>query len=599
MAKLTAWKDDPKTFSVNTGVATVPKFYLSTAPIDTPALVAVKARETADGWPAEVTARSHARRQTKVRAWIGPNGVSLGAHPAASIVDPDILKLWVGAFTKPRSPHLFFDTRVDENEQYEPLQNKFIYTALGTTIGPALADYLGFPDLVYIDDELVEGAHMFYNVPSAACEEIRTRTEDETYFVIAIQYGFYNPDVFAVRYFRYAKPAHLAGFHGFFTMEAFNLGVSNYWHLSDNTWTEDQRIGRHLVVKAVAADDGWSKWMIEANAAIVPHYTDLTMGYRLNAGEIEYDVFFDVESTNPTTDADYPSASLFGAGVRQMGIWSADCYHIGDPEFADEVHFIGPTTWNPATKALTVATESLYLRWSGERLIDMSPNMVEEDREGLRGKAFVTRVVENVDFPAPLTKDLAMHDDLKAAGEEMETAIFMPARDDLPAVTFQQAENRAGAADRKLFHQVLGITGTLLDKVTMVKITGSSIAIPSTLVATSYAQGVVVSTNTDDAMFFVAEGVILVNEGVSMNSAVTDLFGMTQSELLSNKYRTAYKRHFDEVAVFEGGLPRLEKLSLPKRTAQQMVQYCQNRAQLSSFVVGGLTMGSVARRVLT
>lgn len=596
MAKASNWKALPSYRRIDTAMPSCPVIGVATAALPAADLLAIADKEAADGWPAPIVSRTAARRANVTKMWVGPKGICFGPQPDLSIAGRNMN--WIKTIARERPPnHLY-------NVATYPLSTAGIVPNDGSVTIPkldtmyesldhaaALVRYLvGDETLLVTSMTAMRPANQF---TAGYIDDYMAGLPEplEGHFVVAYASRSYKTypapgadDRGIAQTFAVCQVAKRPEYEGIEKM---------VFHHSAGTWADSASTyeGAMLSLSGIKCQPGlWNLMQV--------FDPKLTGVHHRTGGGRSYCKYF-----SPTVlDTSAPGALFCGltpaASVHSSsqlnGIRALDVYHIGDPEFAENVAFLGDVT--ASASGWTMSDTSMFIEWRGERLIDMNPSMAEVDRERLRGKYITTHMSDTALYDSVSLTNLSMYADAADAGLNLATEVFMPAKEGNPAVTFAEAVTRANAADKRLFHRIVGHEPNLAEQIAVVKIINHPTVANSRSCVGYYAGGT--TTDKDVCMLAVAGGAAVINGSSFVGDVVVDFFGLTEAELRANNYRVMRKFEFSESYVFRGAVPDVRKLDAPVKTAQLLVQHALNRKSFSQFAVGAVTMASVARRQL-
>lgn len=596
MAKASNWKALPSYRRIDTGMPSCPVIGVATSALPAADLLAIADKEAADGWPAPIIARAAARRSNVTKMWVGPKGICFGSEPELSIAGRNMN--WIKTIARERPPnHLY-------NVGTYPLSTAGIVPNDGTINIPELDTmYESLDHASALVRYLVGDDSLIVTSMTA----MRPANQMAPFYIDDYMAGLPEPieGHFVVAYAARAYktwPAPGADHHG--TAQTFAVcqvakrpeyeGIEKMvFHHAAASWADSSSTyeGAMLSLSGIKCQPGlWNLMQV---------FDPMLSGVNYRPGGNRYyckyfaPTVLNEAAPGPLFGGLTPAASVH-ASSQLNGIHALDVYHIGDPEFAENIALLGDVA--VSASGWQIADTSLFIEWRGERLIDMNPSMAEVDRQRLRGKYITTHMSDTALYDSVSLTNLSMYADATDAGLNLATEIFMPAKEGNPAVTFAEAVTRANAADKRLFHRIVGHEPNLAESIAVVKIVDHP-TLPNTRSCVGYYAGGT-TTDKDVCMLAVAGGAAVVNASSFVGDVVVDFFGLTETELRANNYRVMRKFEFSEGYVFRGAVPDVRKLDTPVKTAQLLVQHALNRKSFSQFAVGAVTMASVARRQL-
>lgn len=597
MGQLKNWSELPSSKSVTLpGCSLVPKFFASKTTPDSTALQAISAKETADGWPLDVVQRAAARRISRAPMWVSPLGIALGGAVPAELF-PGKLAATAGLLGRKIAPKVsdWPLRQVKPNGDIDPVwwdkalaaSDRWFYNSSSAAVH--LMNLVGV-DMLYSTVLLSGTSGLGYDAAVVDAEILNLcASAPADGLWVCLKAATISPDEefsgLRTVYVLFTKPP------GMFDGVSALLYAPNYFGstIQNATTYESSGFSLYGVYGEKGLADVLSQVCVGSTLTEAAHSLP-PGGSRTCIGDVEANVVVVGQTTNVSGG---PWSSQQSPYCHNRGVSIDSVFHIGDPEFVDRFVAIGATSFT--SDAITVTTPDVFFDWRGQRLVDIAPSMSEAEQQEV-AKLSVTTVVHAV---APSEAVLLSNTDAEKAyqanGETMrneEMVAADPQRGN-QSLTYGQVEARIPSADRRLYHRVL-VGGMVWEEADFIVLRGDD----QGCIAVAYASGAALDWDSTRCMSEVADGVYVKLEYTGTGDPFLETFGYTEAQLKSGKAHTAVRADFSETLAFGLGLPVLSKLSLSRRTSLWFVQCALNRKQFSSFVVGGCTMGSLARKKL-
>lgn len=615
MGLMNDWKTSPLTFPVTTQMALLPKIFLSSVAPTSADLLAVSAKETGDGWPANVVTRANQRRVSRESFFFGANGFS-SVRPELDILGP----------SKPLSWATGFGAAVDlVAEGYVPAPSYYQERVYGVV--PSLPDYYisgNYPPIHYteldiaagiarrlMDDEsLVPISCSMRQIGGLGQDNGLVRVLGSSYRVLIDELPVSDGSTFAVSFHwmptradQWSTPVTVSYCTVIFARPESMMGIEGFVFapIEASTWSFGayDHMGYKMVCIGGKGTAGWGRIfdLCSANCTFSPPNSYSGTSAVLAVGnthmELNRPVWVTVPGPTPVLPV-LPFVSTLGDGPHSAGLYGSEFYHIGDPEFVDSFSFVGQTILSAT--GVSVASAEVFANWSGDRLVEMDTgSMSLTDISNMRGQIFKTHVCSNP-IRGPISiDDLAIHSAMESAGLDIKTEILVDAKDGNPAITFGEGETRVNLADRRIYHAMLGKLEFSRMASTYVKATG----IVDNWALVTPVDGAEAPISAVDALVLIIQGASFIDKTtILLNGAFPHIFEMTQADAMAKRDLLHKQNHFDEKLTFKEKRPDVRTLSNSQQTALMLVQYTHNRAQMSSFVVGAMVMAANARKRL-
>lgn len=596
MAKsLSPWASHANTRRVELDSSLVPVMYLSSIPPSASDLAAASAKETADGWPAEMIARNHTRRQKPWTLTVGTQGLSLGDwfHDDISPNASGIRK-----FKPPIGRSHQYKWSGDSSVADKLLAPLIAQLATGEGAWGFVANMMRISGMDYVSST-VGNAFDGYSAAPQTITEINNNApfhETDEFMWVGVSASFSSTDRWAV--IKVKKNGQWPGIRGFVIHP--NYASSSYENIIDESlmgWS----IGRLWV------DNGMKSYLqrlfpsttfIDVNYANYASYPHPNPGNTNTAWNTTYICSC---GTNPTEQVTWWGAtrSLY---EKRVGIWQKTVYAIGNPEFVNI--FTVRCAWDAATDPTQGTAKGTHtflgFEWAGARLGEMSKDMSAADKASLAELTICTVTRQVAPSTVHSLDDLSAAQAYKENGENIRDITFVPANAEkgTPKLTFQQVSAKVKDVDARVWHsQMMGDSRPF--EATSVEISGNS----SSVTVLSRLGNTVISNDPDFGLMALVSGALLIVKNYSdpLNpDACTAAFGFSYNEILNQTDALKTRVEFDESLAYGSGLPDLEKLTARSsaRTAMILSQAALSRRQFASFVIGACTMAANARRVL-
>lgn len=562
MTKISNWLDATHRLRVETGLAVNPVIYLSPVAPDDAFLAAIAAKERADGWSEEVVLRNSLRRNNKTRVTCTPNSITIGD---------------TGQNTYLHKPKLLSALQRVVRLDWPQYSGSSIADLTAMLNGKAASAirmvFRGFTEVGSGTVPIGGGsAHETQAIMAS------TRLDPNVFRVYCSRPQSYsNSDAGWATGYAYVDFATTPETKGLYAALLFNDGADD----------------RLFKVFSVCAEPGFSAFLARSGRS--NHAWSHAPGPWVSPPQ-----FTVCERSILETPVDVTPFNTPNDAYHQVrGEWSTELYHIGDPEFADNVSYqASAVTVNGRTIVLSGTT--MYVTWDGSRLAEMKPTLSAQQRAEVSKLKVTSRISDEL-YATDLTlDDLLMQKIARDADKDISSEVMVakdPANDIPEDVTFAIAASRISRLDGRIYHKILTDRQALIPAV--VRISGN---VTSWTVQVVYADGTSTSVDPDEGYFWYSEGVYVDTTDFNQTGAPVDpmalAFGAGYSDGSAERKRvTRAKRHMSDLWTFGLGVPNVKALDRENLCGLLITAAAIDRKMFSSFVVGGCTMGNLARKL--
>lgn len=601
MAKMTNWGAQAE--RLRTDNANIPLMALSNIAVGTAELTAVARAEAVAGWPSAVVDRATIVRQRPYKTWLSPRGISISNLPEPRLLGHKDALNWalyanVSAYSKwgnkfgfSGAPTADSTTAQGRNQIASGMGKAFNFAGAGTmkcalewmfkrVMPPGVVTKFASIGVAAWTDP------MSFIRSEIAAGRMCIGVEDVETFPSAAQHLYI---------YSCERPV---GWEGIGCL-IYNFAYRSSW-VTNNT---GGLAGSLPSLAFVLGEPIWKEILDTLTERTIRTYAAGTSTRSTLYGEnvtsyLTRAIYYEPMPAKASPVYVYPAWPRMVEGDNQgTGLSLHTTYSIGRPEWMDGVHVLGDVTVN--NKDINVANATMSLEWSGQRIVELSGSdqsitqAQKDNLTSLRIRSFIHN--GQVKVPDVLIDKLKMKAMADEAGTDLRAEKMFEATYEAdgttvaePALTFQQAEDRAKNADATMVHQLLSFETYDLPY-RRINITGTSSAYQVVAIGDD-GYTAVAEPDLDLMVASIKGGCQIVNtaKGITTDQALEGYLGISASAVYGAALNDEDIGEFDEATMFGLSAPDVTTVPENFKAGFYLLQFGRPRKQLSSVVISAL-----------